>query len=108
MSFLEKYLEKAAQGIKKKDVVAYLAALDHLTEKDPAVGKGIIQELQDQRSYLKLIASENFSSFTTQLTMGNLLTDKYSEGSVGKRFYAGCDNVDLIEDLACLRLKELF
>ena len=57
---------------------------------------------------LKLIASENFSSLAVQLSMGNLLTDKYAEGFPHHRFYAGCDNVDEIEDLACTEAKKLF
>ena len=55
-----------------------------------------------------MIASENFSSLATQCAMANLLTDKYAEGIPHHRFYAGCDNVDSIEDLANQRGKELF
>ena len=55
-----------------------------------------------------MIASENFSSLATQCAMANLLTDKYAEGIPHHRFYAGCDNVDSIEDLANLRARELF
>lgn len=65
-------------------------------------------ELKSQRSSLKLIASENYSSFATQLAMGNLMTDKYSEGYPGHRFYAGCERVDAIESLAVQELKELY
>jgi glycine hydroxymethyltransferase len=108
MDFLNKYFLKTDQQKRDKKVIAYLAALDHLIEKDPPVGHAIVQELKDQRNYLKLIASENFSSLTTQLATANLLTDKYSEGSVRKRFYAGCDNVDCVEELANDRLKKLF
>ena len=72
------------------------------------MAKRIVNELADQRSHLKLIASENFSSMATQLAMGNLLTDKYSEGYPYHRFYAGCENVDAIEALACQYAKELF
>ena len=65
-------------------------------------------ELADQRRNIKLIASENYSSLATQCAMGNLLTDKYAEGIPHHRFYAGCDNVDSVEDLANTRARELF
>src|SRR6185312_11177988 len=66
------------------------------------------QELKDQRTYLKMIASENYSSYAVQLAMGNLLTDKYAEGFPRHRFYAGCDNVDAIEEAAANEAKKLF
>ncbi|MBZ0090343.1 MAG: aminotransferase class I/II-fold pyridoxal phosphate-dependent enzyme, partial [Thermoanaerobaculia bacterium] len=72
------------------------------------VAKEIVQELADQRSYLKLIASENYCSLATQLAMGNLLTDKYAEGYPHSRFYEGCDNVDEIEAYACEQACKLF
>ncbi len=106
--YLENYFSKVAKGDHRKDVIAYLASLDHLKEIYPEIPQAIVQEIQDQRSYLKLIASENYSSLSTQLAMGNLLTDKYSEGVVKKRFYAGCDNVDSVEALAAEHLKTLF
>lgn len=105
LSFLDRYLKK---GHKSKAAIAYLAGIDHLLEADPSVGQAIVDEIRSQRSYLKLIASENYSSIETQLAMGNLLTDKYSEGTVGRRFYAGCENVDTVEALACERLKKIF
>ncbi len=74
----------------------------------PLVASHIVQELADQRSHLKLIASENFSSLPVQLAMGNLLTDKYAEGFAYHRFYAGCDNVDAIEEFAVTQAKKLF
>lgn len=108
MSLLEKYISK--QGLKSSQsaVIAYLAALDHLAAVSPFVAQTIIQELKDERSHLKLIASENFSSLAVQLAMGNLLTDKYAEGYPEHRFYAGCDNVDAIESLAAQELVKLF
>ena len=72
------------------------------------VADSILQELKDQRSYLKLIASENYSSLAVQLAMGNLLTDKYAEGFAGHRFYAGCDNIDTIESEAVSLAKKVF
>jgi glycine hydroxymethyltransferase len=73
-----------------------------------SVATNILRELQDQRRFLKMIASENYSSLAVQLAMGNWMTDKYAEGSVHHRFYAGCEHVDAIEDEACHHLKELF
>ena len=58
------------------------------------------QELTDQRGSLKLIASENYASLPVLLTMGTWLSDKYAEGTVGHRFYAGCQNVDTVESVA--------
>lgn len=85
--------------------IAYLASLESVRTVLPDAARSIVQELSDQRSNLKMIASENYCSLPTQLAMGNLLTDKYAEGIPDHRFYAGCDNVDDIEtkaaDLAC-------
>lgn len=108
MSYLEKYFQKFPSDKRSKAAIAYLAALDHVGENHPAVVKAIVKELQDQRKYLKLIASENYSSLAVQLTMGNLLTDKYAEGYPHRRFYAGCENIDTIEDLAVNELKAIF
>lgn len=87
---------------------AYLANLTEVNTVSPHVVRSIIQELSDQRSHLKLIASENYCSLATQSAMGNLLTDKYAEGFPHHRFYAGCDNVDAIEALACQTACSLF
>ena len=88
--------------------LGYIANLSAAAAVAPGVAKGIVQELADQRGYLKLIASENYCSLNTQLTMGNLLTDKYAEGYPGSRFYEGCDNVDAIESYACEQACKLF
>ena len=88
--------------------IAYLASLVSLEEEAPEVADSIVRELKDQRSNLKLIASENYSSLASQLSMGNLLTDKYSEGYPMHRFYAGCDNVDDIESLAVNEACRIF
>src|SRR5436853_1188572 len=66
------------------------------------------QELADQRSHLKLIASENFASPAVLLAMGSWLSDKYAEGAPGHRFYAGCDQVDAIESRAAELARSLF
>lgn len=108
MSYLNQYMEKRAPEERDSAAVAYLAALDHVGQKNPEVVRAIVKELKDQRKYLKLIASENYSSLATQLSMGNLMTDKYSEGYPFHRFYAGCDNVDTVEALAVDELKKLY
>lgn len=108
MDLLKKYLNTTPSNHHSKAAIAYLASLDHVAETAPLVSQSIINELIDQRSHLKLIASENFSSLAVQLAMGNLMTDKYAEGFPHHRFYAGCDNVDALEDLAVTELKNLF
>lgn len=89
-------------------MASYVAALDNVASVSPLVAGRIVQELADQRTHLKLIASENFSSLAVQGAMGNLLTDKYSEGYPYHRFYAGCDNVDAIEAFADEQACKLF
>lgn len=107
MSLLQKYFSKNPKS-QKSEVIAYLASLDHIHSVAPHIGDSILQELKDQRTHLKLIASENFSSLAVQLAMGNLLTDKYAEGYARHRFYAGCDNVDAVEEAAQKELLKLF
>lgn len=108
MSRLNYYLSKTPAKQRSTAAIAYLASLDALEIHNPLIVKNILQELQDQRSNLKLIASENFSSLEVQLSMGNLLTDKYSEGYVNHRFYAGCENIDSIEADATSKVKKIF
>lgn len=108
VSRLQRFLSRKPADASHAPAIAYLAALDHIEQIAPSVTANIIQELKDERSHLKLIASENFSSLAVQLAMGNLLTDKYAEGYAHHRFYAGCDNVDHIEELAVNELKQLF
>lgn len=107
--FLENYLKKSnTLPNPSSGHIAYLAALDHLLKTFPSVGRRIIDELKSQRSRLKMIASENYSSLSVQLAMGNLLTDKYAEGSPFHRFYAGCEHVDALEWECAETAKELF
>ena len=108
MSVLSDYLSSTPADRLDTATVAYLANLSTVAGVSPDIARSVIQELADQRSHLKLIASENYCSLATQLAMGNLLTDKYAEGIVHSRFYAGCDNVAAIEDLACSEAKKLF
>ncbi len=88
--------------------INYISSLEQVKEVSPKVASSIVKELEDQRSNLKLIASENYTSLATQAAMGNLLTDKYAEGFPYHRFYAGCDNVDEIEALAVKKACEIF
>lgn len=108
LKFLENYFKKTAKENQLSSAIAYLAALDHLNEVSPSIANAIVQELKDQRSNLKLIASENYSSLAVQLAMGNLLTDKYAEGYAKHRFYAGCENVDAVEEEAQETLRKLY
>jgi glycine hydroxymethyltransferase len=87
---------------------AYKAALEVISAVEPRVADAISAELADQRASLKLIASENYASPAVLLTMGNWFSDKYAEGTVGHRFYAGCQNVDTVEALAAEHARELF
>src|SRR5262245_13187103 len=100
-SLLDSYLKKKVPGYRagslSEDTVAFAAAIDCIARVLPDVATSVLDELRDQRQKLKLIASENFASPSVLLAMGNWLSDKYSEGSPGHRFYAGCDNVDAIE-----------
>ena len=87
---------------------AYRAALGVIRGVEPRVADAIVAELNDQRASLKLIASENYASPAVLLAMGNWFSDKYAEGTIGHRFYAGCKNVDTIEALAAEHARELF
>ncbi|MFD2765048.1 glycine hydroxymethyltransferase [Micromonospora eburnea] len=87
---------------------AFRSALEVIRAVEPRVADAIGAELADQRESLKLIASENYASPATLLAMGNWLSDKYAEGTVGRRFYAGCQNVDTVEALAAEHARELF
>src|SRR3954468_1396573 len=87
---------------------AFRAALDVIRAVEPRVADAIGQEVTDQREMLKLIASENYAPPATLLAMGNWFSDKYAEGTVGRRFYAGCRNVDTVEALAAEHARELF
>src|SRR5438552_3434162 len=79
-----------------------------LADVDPDVAKALREEAQRQHRSLELIASENFVSEAVLEAMGSVLTNKYAEGYPGKRYYGGCEVVDVVEDLASARAKELF
>ena len=90
------------------DFLAYLSALDQVNSVSKSTASSIVKELENQRTSLKLIASENFTSLPTQFAASNLLTDNYAEGFPYHRFYAGCDNVDDIEYTAVELAKKIF
>lgn len=83
-------------------------ALEYLSETDPQVTDALRQELARQRGSIELIASENFTSRAVMEAVGSVLTNKYAEGYPGKRYYGGCEKVDLVEDLARDRACKLF
>ncbi len=85
-----------------------IATLDYLNEYDPAIGNAMTDELKRQRRNLELIASENIVSPAVMAAMGSLLTNKYAEGYPGKRYYGGCQCVDVVEEIARQRACELF
>ncbi|WP_406087713.1 glycine hydroxymethyltransferase [Kitasatospora purpeofusca] len=87
---------------------AFRSALDVVREVEPRIAAAIGQEIDDQRASLKLIASENYASPAVLLAMGNWLSDKYAEGTPGRRFYAGCRNVDTVETIAAEHARALF
>jgi len=82
--------------------------LEHLKETDPEVYSSVREEARRQASQLELIASENFVSPAVLEAMGTVLTNKYAEGLPHKRYYGGCEHVDVVEDLARERAKRLF
>jgi glycine hydroxymethyltransferase len=105
---LAQYLHQLDRRPADPGAAAFYGALDTIGAVSPVVTAGIIHELRDQRRNLKLIASENYSSLAVQLAQGNLFTDKYAEGFVHHRFYAGCDNVDVVEAEATELATALF
>ena len=80
----------------------------HLKETDPQVYEAVIRELNRQQTKLELIASENFVSEAVMEAAGTPLTNKYAEGYPDKRYYGGCEFVDIVENLAIERCKALF
>jgi glycine hydroxymethyltransferase len=109
-SLLQAHLDKHGKTLADIDggLLAFLVNLENVSRVAPPIASAILQELTDQRNNIKLIASENYSSLATQSAMANLLTDKYAEGFPEHRFYAGCHNVDAIEQYAADQAKALF
>ena len=86
----------------------YTQALEVIEAVEPRIAAATRAELADQRASLKLIASENYASLPVLMTMGTWLSDKYAEGTIGHRFYAGCANIDTVEAIAAEHARELF
>lgn len=82
--------------------------MEHLRKQDPQVAEAIERELKRQQHNIELIASENFVSRAVLEAMGTVLTNKYAEGYPGRRYYGGCEHVDVVEELARERAKQLF
>src|SRR2546430_4829561 len=84
-------------------------ALDRsLAEVDPEIHAAVGAELRRQETTLEMIASENFAPLAVMEAQGSVLTNKYAEGYPGRRYYGGCEHVDVAEQIAIDRLKELF
>lgn len=83
-------------------------SLDEIKTADPEIAQAIVDEQERQNSHIELIASENWVSKAVMAAMGSPLTNKYAEGYPGKRYYGGCECVDVVENLARERAKELF
>lgn len=83
-------------------------SLEEIKKVDPETAQAIVDEQERQNSHIELIASENWVSKAVMAAMGSVLTNKYAEGYPGKRYYGGCDCVDVVEDLARERAKKLF
>ncbi|MEE9510798.1 MAG: serine hydroxymethyltransferase, partial [Gammaproteobacteria bacterium] len=79
-----------------------------IAEFDPDLAKALADELRRQEEHIELIASENYASPRVLEAQGSVLTNKYAEGYPGKRYYGGCENVDVAEALAIERARELF
>ena len=104
---LENYLSSCGRK-PNAAMCAYVANLQTVSEVAPDIASSVVNEIENQRSHLKLVASENYCSLSVQAAMGNLLTDKYAEGYPEHRYYGGCVNVDAVESTAAKEAMELF
>ncbi len=86
----------------------FMYSLDEVRKVDPQIADAIVEEQERQNSHIELIASENWVSKAVMAAMGSPLTNKYAEGYPAKRYYGGCECVDVVENLAIERAKELF
>ena len=93
---------------KEKQEDKEMYSLDEVKKVDPEIAQAIVDEQERQNSHIELIASENWVSKAVMAAMGSPLTNKYAEGYPGKRYYGGCQRVDVAEELARERAKELF
>ena len=83
-------------------------SLDEVRKVDPEIADAIVAEEERQNSHIELIASENWVSKAVMAAMGSPLTNKYAEGYPGKRYYGGCECVDVVENLARERAMQIF
>ena len=83
-------------------------SMEELRAEDPEIASAIEKEFARQNDHIELIASENWVSHAVMAAMGSVMTNKYAEGYPGKRYYGGCENMDVVETLAIERAKELF
>ena len=104
---LENYLANCG-GKPTAAMCSYVANLQQVAEVGPDIAAAIVSEIENQRSHLKLVASENYCSLNVQAAMGNLLTDKYAEGYPEHRYYGGCVNIDTVENIAAHEAEALF
>ena len=104
---IEDYLA-SCKGKPNPAMLAYVANLQQTATVAPDIAASVVNELENQRRHLKLVASENYCSLAVQLTMGNLLTDKYAEGFPEHRYYGGCVNIDAVENVAAREAEALF
>ncbi len=104
---LENYLANCG-GKPTAAMCSYVANLQQVSETGPDIAAAIVSEIENQRSHLKLVASENYCSLNVQAAMGNLLTDKYAEGYPEHRYYGGCVNIDTVENIAAHEAEALF
>ena len=86
----------------------YFSSMEHLLKTDPDIFEVVVKEYERQFYHLELIASENFTSLAVLEATGSVLTNKYAEGLPGRRYYGGCEFVDIAETLAIERAKKLF
>ncbi len=104
---LEDYVKEAG-GKLSPAMTAYVANLQQVAAVAPEIAADVVNELDNQRRHLKLVASENYCSLSVQAAMGNLLTDKYAEGYPEHRYYGGCVNIDAVENTAAREAEKLF
>lgn len=102
------YISSTKRCRKAQKGPTYMYSYDTLYAADPQVAEAIKGEINRQHSHLELIASENFVSKAVMAAMGSQFTNKYAEGYPGKRYYGGCQYVDIVENLAIDRARKLF
>jgi glycine hydroxymethyltransferase len=107
IAMVDAFLATAFEGGRHEERVCRSSG-SRIAVTDPAIYAAITAEEYRQRNNIELIASENFASPAVMEAQGSLLTNKYAEGYPGKRWYGGCENVDVVEQLAIDRAKELF